>query len=121
MLYDGDTFTQNGREFRVTFPYDDAGDTPWDRECGHGEVSDWTTRGKRPGERVLSTDRHQSCRFYDFQGAVATARRDGWSFGNLTLAERAAGLTIEEAHAKLTKRQKAARAMKAEIRDLCPK
>lgn len=77
MLYDGDTITVRGRKFKVEFPYDDTGDTPWDSEDGHGPVSEWTTRDKKPGERVLCSDRF-SKRFYDYRAAVKTAKAEGW-------------------------------------------
>lgn len=41
MLYDGDIIEHDGARFRVEFPFDDSGDTPWERDDGHGEVSDW--------------------------------------------------------------------------------
>jgi hypothetical protein len=50
---------------------------PWEEEDGHGPVSDWTSRNKRPGERTLNQD-HGSRRFYDFAEAVKIARADGW-------------------------------------------
>jgi hypothetical protein len=50
---------------------------PWQEEDGHGPVSDWTSRNKRPGERTLVQD-HGSRRFYDFAEAVKIARRDRW-------------------------------------------
>lgn len=70
---------------------DDTNRTPWEDD-GHGPVSDWTTREKRPGERTLSQDRG-SRRFYDFAEAVKRARADGWDappFGTGTAGERAA-------------------------------
>lgn len=60
---------------------------PWEEENGHGPVSEWTTRPKRPSERVLCSDR-SSHRYYDFGAAVRIAKRDGWS----TEKARAAGL-----------------------------
>jgi hypothetical protein len=65
---------------------------PWENEDGHGPVSDWTSREKRPGERTLIQD-HGSRRFYDFAEAVKIARRDGWGVpipGGLTKGEIAA-------------------------------
>jgi hypothetical protein len=79
MLYDGDTFEHAGNLFRVTFPRDDDHGAPWDEEDGHGPVTGWESRGKRPGEMVLSEDsRGRAKRFYDFAEAVRIARRDGW-------------------------------------------
>jgi hypothetical protein len=77
MLYDGDTFEHAGNLFRVTFPRDDDHGAPWDEEDGHGPVTGWESRGKRPGEMILSEHRG-SRRFYDFAEAVRIARRDGW-------------------------------------------
>ena len=77
-LCDGDTFEHLGHSLRAV-PGDDTCDAPWDRSEGHGPVSDWTSRTKRPGEVVLASDRSRH-RFYDMQEAVATARRDGWGF-----------------------------------------
>ncbi len=62
---------------RVTVERDDCHGAPWKENDGHGPVSEWTTRDKRPGERVLSMDRH-SKRFYDFAAAVEIAKRDRW-------------------------------------------
>lgn len=72
--------THGDHSFRVTLePDQDAGE-PWTREDGHGPVSDWTTRAKRPGERILARD--GGCyRYYDFQAAMAIAKRDGWGVG----------------------------------------
>jgi hypothetical protein len=77
-----DTYQTETREsgtmsFRIEWVYDHDSDAPWDRECGHGPVSEWTTRDKRPGEMILCSDRH-SKRFYDFATAVKTARVEGW-------------------------------------------
>lgn len=79
-LHDGDTFEHEGARFRVTFQPDDTQDTPWEREDGHGPVSDWRKYGrarKAAGERVLCADRG-AVRFYDFAEAVKIARRDRW-------------------------------------------
>ena len=83
-LNDGEKFSHNGREFRVEFPADDFGNTPWDACDGHGPVSEWTTRSKLPGERTIAEDSAGYCgstrsrRFYDVQEAMKTALRDGW-------------------------------------------
>lgn len=80
MLYDRDTFEHKGRTYRVRFEYDDSGDTPWERACGHGPVTAWTTRDKLPGERLLNSDR-RSKRYYDFADATRIAKHDGWGLG----------------------------------------
>lgn len=95
-MYDSETFTHDGAQFRVTFPYDDSSEAPWEREEGHGPVSEWR-RGhygerarKAPGERALCIDGH-AARFYDFAEAVRIARRDGWGFLPGKLATRLIG------------------------------
>jgi hypothetical protein len=69
---------EHGYTASITFNPDDIG-TPWEWEDGHGPVSEWTMRGKRPGEWVLCTDRHGSKRYYDAKAAQAIALRDGWN------------------------------------------
>lgn len=76
----------------VTIQHDDDSDAPWDREDGHGPVSDWRKCDyagnvpKSPGELMLcDNDRsgmsgHKSARFYDYAEACRIARRDGWGF-----------------------------------------
>lgn len=77
MMFEGDTFIHGGRQFRVQTPYDDIGETPWERNDGTGIVSEWTRRDKKPGERVLSTD-HGMNRYYDFARTMEKARKEGW-------------------------------------------
>jgi hypothetical protein len=70
--------TIGGLRAVATLYQDDCQDTPWQRDCGHGPVSDWRSKeSKRPGERVLCEDRAKA-RFYDFAAACDMARRDGW-------------------------------------------
>lgn len=77
MLHDNDCFEHEGHTFRVRFPADEDSDPPWENSDGHGPVSDWTRRAKRPGERVLNTD-HGSNRYYDWHAALELAKRDQW-------------------------------------------
>lgn len=77
MLYDGERFTHEGMTFLFQIERDDDTGAPWENEDGHGPVSEWTMRDKRPGEMVLHGD-GWSKRFYDFREAVAIAKRDGW-------------------------------------------
>ncbi|MBJ9659035.1 hypothetical protein [Burkholderia gladioli] len=72
LTIDGHTY-----RFRVNVENDDDKGAPWDEEDGHGPVSDWTTRDKRPGEWVISSD-HGSKRFYDVAEANRIAKREGW-------------------------------------------
>jgi hypothetical protein len=76
-LYDGDLVTVHGYAFRVRFEHDDQAGEPW-KECdGHGIVSDWTSREKRPGERVLAQDRSHK-RYYDIEATIKLATQNGW-------------------------------------------
>lgn len=76
---DGESITceVDGFTIRAIVCDDNDSGPPWENEDGHGPVSDWTSREKRPGERTLNTD-HGSRRFYDFAAAVEIARRDKW-------------------------------------------
>ena len=76
-LFDGDTFEHRGRMFRVRFPRDESMGAPWEEQDGNGVVSDWTTRDKAPGEKVLVTV-HKYRRYYDVQASIEIAKRDGW-------------------------------------------
>jgi len=77
-IYDGSIIAVDGIEFKVSIVHDDLCGPPW-LECdGHGPVSDWTCRDKRPGEMTLHEDRGWK-RFYNFQAAVKLAKRDGWN------------------------------------------
>lgn len=72
-----DNITISGLTFSVSVEPDDSHGAPWEECDGHGPVSDWTTRGKLPGERVLWSDR--GCyRYYDVAEAMRIAKRDGW-------------------------------------------
>lgn len=89
-----DTRTVGRYELVAELERDDGDqDAPWDRECGHGPVSEWTTRAKQLGERVLVEDRRGAKRYYDFAEAVRIAKRDGWNappLGEGTKGQRAA-------------------------------
>lgn len=85
-------FEHKGHTFVVRIECDDAMGAPWKEHDGHGPVSDWTTRAKMPGERVLASDRRQRC-YYDFAEAVKIAKRDGWDappYSTGTRGQRAA-------------------------------
>lgn len=100
--WDGDTFERHGRTFKVALPYDDDRDAPWDREDGHGPVSDWrSTRDsytgypvKEPGERILFRD-GRDYRTYDFAEALRIAARDGWGLCDEARAKLATRLGRE--------------------------
>lgn len=63
--------------YEINWERDDCQGAPWEECDGHGPVSDWTTRDKRPGERVISSDRGKK-RFYDYAEAIRLAKKDGW-------------------------------------------
>lgn len=86
-----ETFTHKGREFTFDCERDDCMSAPWKEHDGHGIVSDWTTRDKLPGERVLASDRN-SKRFYDIAATTKIAKRDGWGLGDDAKAAIAAKL-----------------------------
>lgn len=92
--YPGDTITADVDGFTLTarLVADDDTTPPWDREEGHGPVSDWTGRSKAPGERILNESRGRY-RYYDAAEATRIAKRDGWDappYGTGTKGERAA-------------------------------
>jgi hypothetical protein len=72
-----ETFKHAGLTFRAETTPDECHGAPWEECDGHGPVSDWTTRDKAPGERVLAQDRG-SRRYYDAAEATRIAKRDGW-------------------------------------------
>jgi hypothetical protein len=76
-MLDSFDFTYDGQTFHAEIHFDDYADAPWENSDGHGIVSDWTTRAKRPGEWVLNKDRN-SFRYYDAKATLAFAIRDGW-------------------------------------------
>lgn len=99
MSYHRDTIEHEGHKFRIELVPDDCGEAPWDREDGHGPVSDWkrhafgrgTKPPKAPGEMILHWD-SGSYRVYDFQAAVKQAKAEGWDtapYGQGTKGERA--------------------------------
>ena len=72
-----ETFTYNGHQFRIVLERDEDHGPPWIEHDGHGIVSDWTTRPKDPGEKILHTDRN-SRRYYDVAATLKIAKRDQW-------------------------------------------
>lgn len=76
--YKTDTIDRHGITYQIEWVMDDHADAPWDSCDGHGPVSDWEYRNKRPGEMILNSDRGAH-RFYDFQEAMKIAKRDQWN------------------------------------------
>jgi hypothetical protein len=90
----GDSITceVEGYELTATLHEDNDSGAPWEKEDGHGPVSEWTSRAKEPGERVLCED-SGGFRYYDVQEATRLAKRDGWDtppYKQGTPGERAA-------------------------------
>lgn len=79
-----DNITINGLTFSVNLEPDDCHGAPWEECDGHGPVSDWTSRDKLPGERVLNSDRG-SYRYYDVAEATRIAKADCWGIGTARL------------------------------------
>lgn len=77
MLQNEDTFTHNGRTYLVYIEGDDDDTPPWEREEGHGVVTDWVTRDEYPGEWILARGRARR-RYYDSKASRQIALRDGW-------------------------------------------
>lgn len=82
-IYDGDTFTRGGRNFRVNIHHDPDLGPPWKEHDCHGPVREVSIGysgypEKRPGERVLYQTRHTTW-LYDWQAACKMARQDGWN------------------------------------------
>lgn len=92
---------ERGYKAGIRIERDDDMGAPWEERDGHGPVSEWTTRDKLPGERVLCTDRAHK-RYYDWAEAIKIAKREGWD------AEPYGG----------TKGQKAERAVAADFEHL---
>lgn len=86
--YETRDIEQNGKTYRVEFIFDSDTGAPWKEHDGHGVVSGWESRDKKPGEVVISED-HGSKRFYDIAATTRIAKRDGWGLA----PEKAAGLT----------------------------
>lgn len=72
-----DTIERDGYTFRVEHFHDTDNGAPWENEDGHGPVTGWESRDKRPGELVLNSD-CGSKRFYDYAEACRIALRDAW-------------------------------------------
>lgn len=92
--YETRDIEQNGKTYRVEFIFDSDMGAPWEEHDGHGVVSNWENRDKKPGEVVIASDRG-SKRFYDVAATTRIAKRDGWGVSgadtsNMTRAQIAA-------------------------------
>lgn len=68
---------RDGKTYRVEFIVDYDLGAPWKEHDGHGVVSDWENRDKKPGEVVIASD-HGLKRFYDVVATTRIAKRDMW-------------------------------------------
>ena len=86
-----ETMEYKGYLFTIEVDYDEFEEPPWLRCDGHGPVSDWTTRDKKPSEVVLTAVGRAKL-YYDFGRAMKVAKEDGWDaapYGQGTKGERA--------------------------------
>jgi hypothetical protein len=94
MICDGDIIEVDGYRFMVGIDHDQDMGAPWDEHDGHGPVSEWTSRDKRPGEVKVNSERG-SYRYYDLAEANRIAKRDGWGLAEKDKAELAKQLGRE--------------------------
>ena len=76
-VYESRDIEKNGTTYWVEFIVDYGMGAPWKEHDGHGVVSDWERRNKKPGEVVIVEDRG-SKRFYDVAETTRIAKRDKW-------------------------------------------
>jgi hypothetical protein len=76
------TFEYKGYTVIIQAHHDEVSGPPWDHQDGHGVVSKWERRNKRPGELVLAGGRHSERIFYDLEETTSIAKRDGWGLSD---------------------------------------
>ena len=76
-FYESRDIEKNGTTYRVEFTADCNMGAPWEEHAGHGVVSDWERRNKKPGEVIIASD-GGSKRFYDVAETTRIAKRDKW-------------------------------------------
>lgn len=80
-----DTFIHNGALFTLATEHDLDMGRPWEEHDGHGVIrtidgparNEYGESAKRPGERVLFSDRWESA-LYDVPASLAKAREEKW-------------------------------------------
>lgn len=87
--YDKDVLVVDEKVVEVEYVYDSESN-PFEHSDGLDDlISGWTTRSKRPGERVLAKS-HGSCMYFDWQAACKVAREKwGVAKGNVVQAVQA--------------------------------
>lgn len=110
-MYSGQTFDfeHNGKQFRAFIKCDYGSETPWDREDGHVDVSDWQRRDKRPSEVIINEDRG-SRRFVCLREAMVKATREGWG-----LSDEPMQALTERIGRKPTKKEVTAEAVRLDV------
>jgi hypothetical protein len=76
--YRTDTIEKHGKTYRIEWFFDADHGAPWQECDGHGFVTEFERRSKRPGELILC-DSRGSKRFYDFQASIERAKAEGWN------------------------------------------
>jgi len=95
IVVDGFTLTASVRRNEFMGP-------PWIEHDGHGIVSEWTARDKKPSERILCRE-GRSRRYYDVNASMDKAEKEGWDAAP---------------YGQGTKRQQAARAVEEDFKNL---
>ena len=110
-MYAGEQFDfeHDGKQFRAFIERDDDSGTPWDREDGHVDASEWERRNKRPSEVIINDDRG-SRRFACMRDAMAKATHEGWG-----LSDEHMQTLSEKLKRKPTKREVTAEAVRLDI------
>lgn len=103
--YSKTDFTHNGYSFRMELQYDHDMGPPWEEHDGHGDVEGVTSPSGRPekrgGQRVMYRS-GRACWLYDWQGAIAMAKAEGWGLRDEAHAELAARLGREPTKGEVT-------------------
>lgn len=87
-VYYSKTIEHHGKKYLIEHCTDDGHGAPWQEHDGHGVVSDFLSRDKKPGEVVIFTSRGRK-RFYDVQATIAIAKRDGWGLSPVAIFQHA--------------------------------
>jgi len=93
-IYDGETITRNGRDYKVNFEYYNDMRAPWVEYdiCGViserlGSYSGYRGYSKAPGERILHSDNGYLW-VYDWQATMQKAKTEGWGCDVEKLAKK---------------------------------
>ena len=81
MHYHRETREVEGTTYAIEHHFDHGTGAPWIEHDGHGEVSEWTTRDKKPSEREVSNVRGKK-RFYDIKASLVRAKTESWGIAS---------------------------------------